>query len=163
MTEPGFAVWVTGPDPVPVHDLAHALAGRLTGRGLPVELLDADTPGIDAAGANAVGAVAGALARHGVITVVALPGARHVRDRARTDVERMIEVYVHRGETIPASPHDAPERAEVEIVVPESTPGAGVERTLHTLELLRLLPPESRYSEAEERDVIRRLKAFGYL
>jgi hypothetical protein len=35
---------------------------------------------------------------------------------------------------------------------------------LSTLEVLRLLPrDETRYSEEEEREVIKRLKAFGYL
>ena len=40
----------------------------------------------------------------------------------------------------------------------------GVDRVLSPLEVLRLLPrDETRYSEEEEREVIKRLKAFGYL
>jgi len=49
--------------------------------------------------------------------------------------------------------------------VPEPSPGAGVEQVLRTLEVLELLPRDEdrAYSDEEEREVIRRLKAFGYL
>jgi hypothetical protein len=161
MTGAGFTVWVTGPEKA----LADAVAARLAARHVPVELLDERTPGIDAlAGADlerVVAFVARTLARHGVSTVVALAAStRAGRDGARAELERMIEVHVHEG----AGGVTPPERAEVEVLVPEPSPGSGVERTLRTLELLGFLPPGDRvYSEEEEREVIRRLKAFGYL
>jgi hypothetical protein len=64
-----------------------------------------------------------------------------------------------------AGAYEAPEKPEVEVTDPEPEPGAGVERTLHTLEVLGWLERDagSAYSEDEEREVIRRLKAFGYL
>jgi hypothetical protein len=162
MSEQGFTVWVTGPEPRDVDDVVSLLVGSLTGRQLTVETVDARTPGLSDLGADAAGAAvvlaAGLLARHGVVTVVALPGTRTVRDRARTEIGRMVEVYVS-GER---PGYEPPERPEVEIAPGDAD--RGVDRVLSTLEVLRLLPrDETRYSEEEEREVIKRLKAFGYL
>jgi len=158
----GFTVWVTGPDARAVDDVVAILVGGLIGRQLAVETIDARTPGmagLDAeAAAAAVVLAAGLLTRHGIVSVIALPGSRAVRDRARADLGRMIEVYVP-GE---GPGYEPPERPEVEIAASDGVPG--VERALRTLEVLRLLPrDEARYSEEEEREVIKRLKAFGYL
>lgn len=165
MSGEAFAVWLTGPEPASVEAVAGELAGRLVALQVPIEVLDARTPGIDALGAAGVAFVAAVLARHGVASVVALPAGRTVRERARAQTGRLIEVYVHAPGAPTPGGYEPPERAEVEIVVPEPSPGAGVERVLRTLELLGLLAAgtESGYSEAEEREVIRRLKAFGYL
>ena len=162
MSVQGFTVWVTGPVPRDVDDVVASLVGGLTGRQLALETIDARTPGIrglDAeAAAGAVLLAAGLLARHGIVSVVALPGTRATRDRARAELGRMIEVYVS-GER---AGYEPPERPEVEVAPSDAS--AGVERTLRTLEVLRLLPrDEARYSEEEEREVIKRLKAFGYL
>ena len=162
MSEQGFTVWVTGPDARAVDDVVAILVGGLIGRQLAVETIDARTPGmagLDAeAAAAAVVLAAGLLTRHGIVSVIALPGSRAVRDRARADLGRMIEVYVP-GE---GPGYEPPERPEVEIAASDGVPG--VERALRTLEVLRLLPrDEARYSEEEEREVIKRLKAFGYL
>ena len=162
MSMQGFTVWVTGPDARAVDDVVATLLGGLAGRQLAVETIDARTPGMAGLDAEATAAAvvlaASLLARHGVVSVVALPGSRAVRDRARADLGRMIEVYVP-GER---PGYEPPERPEVEIA-PTDT-GPGVERALRTLEVLRLLPrDEERYSEEEEREVIKRLKAFGYL
>jgi hypothetical protein len=56
-------------------------------------------------------------------------------------------------------------RAEVEVVFPDHGAGTGADRALRALELLGLLEPVEggAYSEDEEREVIKRLKAFGYL
>jgi len=64
----------------------------------------------------------------------------------------------------PAS-FEPPDKPEVEIALPETSPGAGAERVIRTLEVLELLPrgEDRAYSAEEEREVIRRLKAFGYL
>jgi len=162
MSVQGFTVWVTGPEPREVDDVVSLLVGNLTGRQLTVETVDGRTPGISGLGTEAAGAAvvlaAGLLTRHGVVTVVALPGTREVRDRARADLGRMIEVYVS-GDR---AGYEPPERPEVEIAPGDAD--RGVDRVLSTLEVLRLLPrDETRYSEEEEREVIKRLKAFGYL
>ena len=163
----GFTVWVTGPDEVPLLDVADAIAARLRARRVPTETLDGRTPGIEALEgdrlAGRVAFVASTLARHGVATVVAVPADRRAdREHARTLLERMIEVYVRSAGGVPRPGYEPPERPEVEIVAPE--PG-GVDRTLRTLEILKLLPPggDTPYSEEEEREVLRRLKGFGYV
>jgi hypothetical protein len=164
----GFTVWVTGPDPRALETVADAVASRLALRRLPVETLDGRTPGIDVlSGAGLeerMTFVAGLLARHGVAAVIALGGSRAARDRARLQLGRMIEVHVQSGE-VPSAGYEPPDRPEIEIVPSEAAPGAGPERVLHTLEVLGLLARDetSAYSEEEEREVIRRLKSFGYL
>ena len=161
----GFAVWVTGPEPGRLEAVAGALAQHLLARELPVEVLDHHTPGIEGLDAGGIAFAAAALARHGVASVIALPATRGARDRARAQVGRFIEVHVHGGDDELAEGYEPPERAEVELVVGENAPGPSVARVLGTLEVLGLLAPEAGrgYSEAEERAVIRRLKAFGYL
>jgi adenylylsulfate kinase len=167
MTGPGFTVWVTGPDAPALERIGEEIGARLAARNLPVDLLDGRTPGVEALAGEGmerrVACVARALARHGVATVVALPvPTRAARDAARAELGRMIEVWVHAGRDDPR--YETPERAEVEIVVPETSPGAGADRTLRTLEVLGYLGrDDSAYSADEEREVIRRLKAFGYI
>ena len=163
----GFTVWVTGPDEVPLMDVADAIAARLAARGIPTETLDGRTPGIEALwGEGLVGRiafVAFTLARHGVAMVVAVPADRRAeRAHARTVLERMIEVYVRPASAVPRADYESPERPEVEITTPEAV---GVDRTLRTLEIMKLLPPggDTPYSEEEEREVLRRLKGFGYV
>lgn len=168
MMESGFTVWVTGSDDAAVARVAEEIASRLAARRVAVDLLVPSTPGVAALAGEGrerrIACVAAALARHGVATVVALPApTRAARDAARAELGRMIEVYVHSAGADPP-PYEAPDRAEVEVAVPEASGGVGVERTLRTLEVLGLLArEESGYSEVEEREVIRRLKAFGYL
>ena len=162
MSEQGFTVWVTGPDPTAVGDVVDSLVGSLTARQLAVETIDAATPGMQGfdadVAARAVVLAAGLLARNGIVSVVALPGTRAVRDRARADLGRMIEIYVPGDRP----GYEPPDRPEVEIAPKDVT--VGIERTLRTLEVLRFLPrDDARYSEEEEREVIKRLKAFGYL
>jgi hypothetical protein len=162
MSEQGFTVWVTGPDPTAVGDVVDGLVGSLTARQLAVETIDAATPGMpglsEDAAARAVVLAAGLLARNGIVSVVALPGTRAGRDRARAELGRMIEIYVPGDRP----GYEPPDRPEVEIAPKDVT--AGTERTLRTLEVLRFLPrDDARYSEEEEREVIKRLKAFGYL
>ena len=162
MKAPGFAVWVTGPEPTRLHAIADEMARRLAERGLTVEVLDTRTPALatlaDPAGVARL--AASLLARHGVPTVIALPATRATRDAARDELARMIEVDVPAD--VPAPGHEPPERAEVAVLLCEVAAGAA--RALHTLEVLRFLPAATGgYSAEEERAVIRRLKAFGYL
>ena len=164
MRPAGFTVWVTGSDPRALPPVADAIAERLAARHVEVEVLGDRSPGFNALGGEVVERrvtyVAGLLRRHGISTVIALSATPAVRAQARTELGQMIEVHVRAAaDTAP------PEPTEVEIVVPEPSPGGGAERTLRTLEVLQLLPPvEDRgYSEEEEREVIKRLKDFGYL
>jgi len=165
----GFTVWVTGPDELLLQEVAGAIAARLAARGIPTETLDGRTPGIEALWgdglAGRVAFVASTLARRGIATVVAVPADRRAeRAHARALLERMIEVYVRPASAVPRAGYEPPERPEVEITAPEA-PGAGAERALRTLEILKLLPrgAETAYSEEEEREVLRRLKGFGYI
>jgi adenylylsulfate kinase-like enzyme len=170
VSAPAFSVWVTGPEQGAVEAIAEELARRLAARRMAVEVLDRRTPGIDALAGEGLerraAFVAGLLARHGVAAVVALPvAARAARERVRTELGRMIEVYARPAHQAPDTTYEPPERPEVEITLPEPSPGAGVEQVLRTLEVLELLPRDEdrAYSDEEEREVIRRLKAFGYL
>jgi adenylylsulfate kinase-like enzyme len=108
--------------------------------------------------------VASTLVRHGVAVVVAVPSpSRTVRDEIRTALTRFIEVYVPGG-TGPSG-FEPPDRPEVQVDFPETELDAAVERTLRTLEILGFIPPadDPSYSAEEERQVIQRLKSFGYL
>jgi hypothetical protein len=161
-----FTVWVTGADTEAVRAIAADIGRALMARNIPAETLERGTCGVDAVDApveRVVTFAAAALARHGVASVVALRAdARGVRERARAAIPRMIEVWVR---TTGAPGYEAPDRAEVEVTLPEPHPGAATDRTLHTLEVLGFLPRRraESYSDEEERQVIRRLKAFGYL
>ncbi len=159
-----FSVWLTGPDPRAVEAIADAIARRLSVREVPVEVLDLRSPGVDALAGEGIECraafVAEALARHGIATVVALPvPTRAARARARAAVAHMIEVHVCTAD-FPSERYEVPDRPEVEIA-----DEAGVERVLGTLEVLGMLArgTDRSYTEDEEREVIRRLKAFGYL
>jgi adenylylsulfate kinase len=164
-----FTVWVTGADTDAVRAIATDIGRALTARKIPAETLDQATCGIDAVDARVerlVTFIAAALARRGVATIVALrTDARGVRERARAAIPRMIEVWVRATAAADGGAYEAPERAEVEVGHPEPHPGAATDRILHTLEVLGFLPRRSAesYSDEEERQVIRRLKAFGYL
>ena len=163
MSTPGFTVWVTGPEPARLHAVADEVARRLAARAVPAEVLDARTPGLAALSdpARVAILVAALLARHGVAAVIAFPATRALRDAGRGTLTRMIEVDVPAEGR--STGHEPPERPAVELTASEIP--AGAERVLHALEILRLLPAagERGYSEEEERAVIRRLKAFGYL
>jgi hypothetical protein len=165
MTE-GFTVLVTGPTAGDVESVALEIDGRLRARGVRTELIDSRTPGAECLRAEGAATfTAGALARHGIVTVLALPTpSRTARDRCRETLGRCVEVYV-RTEGGIGGGYEPPLRAEVEVVFPDHGAGVGADRTLRALELLGLLEPTegSAYSEDEEREVIKRLKAFGYL
>ncbi|HXJ33158.1 MAG TPA: adenylyl-sulfate kinase [Candidatus Eisenbacteria bacterium] len=167
MTE-GVVVWVTGPDERIVGGVARAIVDRLARRHVTTELLDARTPGIQAlAGPDMdrrAAFAASLLVRHGVTVVAAVPSpSRAARAEIRAALGRMIEVYVPVG--VGRSAYEPPERAEVQIDFPESELDAAALRALRTLEVLGYLRPadDPSYSEEEERQVIKRLKSFGYI
>jgi hypothetical protein len=166
MTE-GFTVLVTGPSASDVEAVACQVDRDLRARGHAAELIDSRSPGIaELSVEGGATFAAGALARHGIVTVLALPArSRAARDRARETLGRLIEVHVN-SEGAAAGGYEPPLRAEVEIVFPDPRgASAGADRVLHTLELLGFLPRATAgaYSVEEEREVIKRLKAFGYL
>jgi hypothetical protein len=162
----GCTLLVSGPVASDVERVALEIDSRLRARGVPTELVDPRTPGVDAFHhEGALLFAAAALARHGIFTIVALPiHSRTARDRARDTLGRLIEVFV-RTEGGIGGGYEPPLRAEVEVVFPDHGAGTGADRTLRALELLGLLEPVEggAYSEDEEREVIKRLKAFGYL
>ena len=100
---------------------------------MPVELIDLRTPGVAALRAEGAATfVAGALARHGVVTVVALPvPSRASRERARAALGRLIEVYVPSSGAASAA-YEPPLRAEVEVALPEVGSGTVTHHVLRT-------------------------------
>jgi len=165
-----FSVWVTGPEIDAAEAVADELARGLAARDVAVEVLDRRTPGIDALAGDDIAAraafVARALAGHGVATIVALPvPQRAARDAVRARLAAMLEVYVRSGDEAPTAAYEPPDRAEVEGTVPVDSPAALAARTLRTLEVLAHLEhrEDPGYSDEDERQVIRRLKAYGYL
>jgi hypothetical protein len=156
----GFVIWVTSADADARRAMGEEIAVRVRERGFEVDLLDDRSPGVAAlAGegfASRVACIVGALGRHGI----AAPSRE--RDAARGELPRLIEVYVRDPGPEPAG-YEPPDRPEVEASTTEP-PGQAATRVLRTLEVLGHLPRDERsYSESEEREVIRRLKAFGYL
>ena len=164
IAERGVVVWVTAASAAAAQEVAVPLAEALAARELPVELLHTERPGFESiTDPGGLAAVAGLLAGHGVHSVVAeAASSRAVRDAARRTLGIMIEVFVQSGAA--ANPTwEAPPQAEAE--VDASAAAAGVPRVLRTLEVLGYLKPRDdlAYSPEEEREVIKRLKAFGYM
>jgi adenylylsulfate kinase-like enzyme len=167
VTDPGVVVWVTGPSQATIERVAEAIRLKLARRHVATELLSPQTPGIDVLAGDGferrVAFAAERLVHHGIAVVVAIPSpSRKGRDEIRAWLRRFIEVCVPVG-TGPA--YEPPARPEVQIDFPESELDAAVERTMRTLELLGYLRPgsDAAYSADEEREVIKRLKSFGYL
>jgi adenylylsulfate kinase-like enzyme len=168
VTDEGVVVWVTGPSQPTIERVAKAIREKLTRRHVATELLASQTAGIDVLAGDGferrVAFAAHRLVHHGIAVVVAIPSpSRHARDEIRAWLRRMIEVYVPVGGG--GAAFEPPARPEVQIDFPESELDAAVERTMRTLELLGYLRPASdtAYSADEEREVIKRLKSFGYL
>jgi hypothetical protein len=164
MMERGITVWVTSASPGAASEVAVAVAEALSGYEIRVELLHAERPGFERlADPGALATVAGLLAAHQVSSVVAeSTSSRAVRDQARRGLGAMIEVFVASGAT-GASSWEAPPQAEVEVDAAEGA--SGVPRVLRTLEVLGYLRPrqDAAYTSDEEREVLKRLKAFGYM
>jgi adenylylsulfate kinase-like enzyme len=162
--ERGVTVWVTSASAAAAQEVAVLVAEALAAREVAVELLHAERPGfewiVDLRGLATVAAV---LAGHGVSSVVAeAVSSRSIRESARRTLGSMIEVLVQSGAT-PAPTWEPPQQAEAE--VDAAAAGSGIPRVLRTLEVLGYLKPREdlAYSSDEEREVIKRLKAFGYM
>lgn len=103
----GLAVWLTGLSGAGKSTIAAEVVRRLSALGMRCDLLDADTVrkhlsgdlGFDRAGreenVRRIAYVAGLLARHGVVVVVAaMSPYREGRDAARRAIGNFLEVYV---------------------------------------------------------------------
>lgn len=103
----GVVVWFTGLPSAGKSTVATLVADGLSGRGVPVEVLDGDvvrthlSKGLGFSKADRdenirrIGFVAGLLARHGVVVLVsAISPYRAVRDEVRTSVDGFLEIHV---------------------------------------------------------------------
>jgi len=174
----GFVVWFTGLPSAGKSTLAQQLEKALRRRGLSVEVLDGDevrkrlTKGLGFSkedrdeNIRRITYVAHLLARNGTAAITAaISPYRAIRDEAREEIKRFVEVYVKcplevciqrdvkglyrralAGEipnfTGVSDPYEEPLRPEVTIETDRETPEVGVERILATLEQQGYLPPE---------------------
>jgi len=103
----GFTVWFTGLPSSGKTTLANLLAAELTGRGVPVELLDGDATRLTLCkglgfsredrdeNIRRLGFVSRLLSKHGVAVIVsAISPYRAVREEVRASIEDFVEVYV---------------------------------------------------------------------
>ncbi len=175
----GFVVWFTGLPSAGKSTLAQKLEKALRRRGLDVEVLDGDevrkrlTKGLGFSkedrdeNIRRITYVAHLLARNGTVAITAaISPYRAIRDEARAEIERFVEVYVKcplevciqrdvkglyrralAGEipnfTGVSDPYEEPLRPEVTIETDRETPEVGVERILSTLEQQGYLPAET--------------------
>jgi adenylyl-sulfate kinase len=175
----GFVVWFTGLPCAGKSTLAQQLEKALRRRGLGVEVLDGDevrkrlTKGLGFSkedrdeNIRRITYVAHLLARNGTVAITAaISPYRAIRDEAREEIKRFVEVYVKcplevciqrdvkglyrralAGEipnfTGVSDPYEEPLRPEVTIETDRETPEVGVERILATLEQQGYLPAEA--------------------
>lgn len=103
----GMVIWLTGLPCAGKSTLAHALFEALTQRGLSCEVLDGDvvrqnlSRGLGFSredrdiNVKRIGFVAGLLAKHGAVAIVAAVSPyREVRQAVRSGIERFVEVHV---------------------------------------------------------------------
>lgn len=168
----GVTIWLTGLPSAGKSTLANKLAEELTVRGCPVEILDGDeirlrlSKGLGFSKADRdehirrIAYVAKLLTRVGAFTIVAaISPYRSVRDEARAEIQRFVEVYVNcpleecikrdvkglyqkalKGE-IPnltgiSDPYEPPVNPEVVVETHLATPA---ENTIKILEILQAL------------------------
>ena len=175
----GFVVWFTGLPSAGKSTLAQQLQKALRRRGLGVEVLDGDevrkrlTKGLGFSkedrdeNIRRITYVAHLLARNGTVAITAaISPYRAIRDEARGEINRFVEVYVKcplevciqrdvkglyrralAGEipnfTGVSDPYEEPLRPEVTIETDRVSPEVGVERILAVLEQLGYLRAET--------------------
>lgn len=179
MNQLGFTVWLTGLPSSGKSTLAEWLCQDLEELGLPVQLLDGDevrqrlTKGLGFTRADReenisrISYVAKLLTRVGAVAIVAaISPYREMRQRARTEIGRFIEVYVQcplqvciardvkglyakalRGE-IPnftgiSDSYEPPMDPEIVVATDRMSPQDGIETILTRLARLNYLPPET--------------------
>ena len=175
----GFVVWFTGLPSAGKSTLAQQLEKALRRRGLGVEVLDGDevrkrlTKGLGFSkedrdeNIRRITYVAHLLARNGTVAITAaISPYRAIRDEAREEINRFVEVHVKcplevciqrdvkglyrralAGEipnfTGVSDPYEEPLRPEVTIETDRVSPEVGVERILAALEQLGYLRAET--------------------
>jgi adenylyl-sulfate kinase len=200
----GFTVWFTGLSGAGKSTLATMVEERLREAGRRVELLDGDEVrknlssglGFSKADRDAnilrIAYVARLLSRNGVVAITAaISPYREIRDQARAEIPRFVEVYVdcplevceqrdvkglykkaRSGEitqfTGISDPYEPPLNPEIHLHTEQENPEQDVEIILEKLRDLGLLPvdpthDESAYTPEEEALVSERLKNLGYL
>jgi adenylylsulfate kinase len=202
--EEGFTLWFTGLSGAGKSTLATMVEERLLEAGRRVELLDGDEVrknlshglGFSKADRDAnilrIAYVARLLSRNGVVAITAaISPYREIRDQARAEIPRFVEVFVdcplevceqrdvkglykkaRSGEitqfTGISDPYEAPENPEIHLHTDQENPEQGVAIILEKLRDLGLLPVDpshdySAYTPEEEALVSDRLKNLGYL
>jgi adenylylsulfate kinase-like enzyme len=171
----GFTVWLTGYQGTGKRAISDELARILAARHLPVEQFDVRTPGLDVLQSadptesgryeRRLGFLASALNRHGVAVIVAtMSPSRQLREELKAGIPRFMEVYVKRRDPIPGRHYEEPLAPDVEVAAATEAATAAV-RIARVLEDQGLIPrgPEAAAAEAEEQQIIKRLKDFGYM
>ncbi|MCP4251570.1 MAG: adenylyl-sulfate kinase [bacterium] len=201
MTDQGFTIWFTGLAGSGKTTLASMLRDRLQGRGRTCEVLDSGrlrqklnrSLGFSRAeietSVKRLAYDCKLLNRNGVIAVAAAVSPyRDMRDAARADIGRLIEVYcrcplevlmkrgkadlfekAQRGEIEHVAgvnaPYEEPFKPEVVINTDTEAPEQGVARILTTLEILGFLPKHgsAEYTADETELIKKRLQDLGYV
>jgi adenylylsulfate kinase-like enzyme len=174
MNAEGCTVWLTGYQGSGKRAISDELVRLLTARHVPVEQLDVRTPGLDALESadpseigsfeRRLGFVASALNRHGIsVVVAAMSPSREVRDTLRREIPRFLEVYVQRPAPVAGHPYEAPLRPDVAVAA-----GGAIAAAARIVEALEergciVRAPAATAAEDEERQIIKRLKDFGYM
>jgi len=176
MLNHGFVVWFTGLPCSGKSTLAHLLNEELYHHTLKREILDGDeirkrlTKGLGFSkedrdeNIRRIAFVAKLLARNGVIAITAaISPYRELRDDARKEIERFVEIYVKcpldlciardvKGHykramagDIPtftgiSDPYEEPLHPELILETNKEDPKVSVQRVIHTLEALHYLP-----------------------
>jgi adenylyl-sulfate kinase len=200
----GFTLWFTGLSGAGKSTVATMVAERLREAGRRVELLDGDEVrknlshglGFSKADRDAnilrIAYVARLLSRNSVVAITAaISPYRDIRDQARAEISRFVEVFVdcplevceqrdvkglykkaRAGEitqfTGISDPYEAPENPEIHLHTDQENPEQDVGIILTKLRHLGLLPVDplrdvSAYTPEEEALVSERLKNLGYL
>jgi len=202
--EEGFTLWFTGLSGAGKSTLAELVEQRLREWGRRVELLDGDEIrknlsqglGFSKADRDAnilrIAFVARLLSRNGVVAITAaISPYRAIRDQARAEIPRFVEVFVdcplevceqrdvkglykkaRSGEikqfTGISDPYEPPENPEIHLHTELENPEQDVEIIFTRLRELGLMPvdpsyDDSAYTPEEEALVSERLKNLGYL
>ncbi len=197
----GLTIWLTGLPCSGKSTIATALAKRLEGTGHPVEILDGDefrlrlSKGLGFSKADRdehirrVAYVAKLLTRVGAVAIVAaISPYRSVRDEARAEIGRFLEVHVDcpveecikrdvkglyqkamRGEiasfTGVSDLYEAPLHPEVTVETHRETLDESIVKILRVLASFGYPPPEDpgALSPEEETEILAKLKDLGYV
>ena len=193
----GFVVWITGLSGSGKSTVSRKLKAELEARGHKVELIDGESfrksisEGLGFSKEDRkkhierMCEVAKLLLRNDVIVIIAaISPDRELRNKARAELGRFIEVYLRcpldvlkkrdpiyeraeRGEVSDLAgvhyPYEEPERPEVVCDTDRESPDDCVSRTIKTLEILGYIERQSPYSPEEEAQIKKYLKDMGYI